>query len=128
MLATSVLALLLPLFAFASPLVYRFGNPSDSGPPTPVSAQEISANFVQPAYFSQIAYCLSDVIQAWDCDSSCQAKLHIDDFTLLTVGGGVSSLLNEGLVDLADNTYCKMERMSHSVGVWASIGVFDPSP
>jgi hypothetical protein len=54
--------------------------------------------------------------------------LHIDDFTLLTVGGGVSSLLNEGLVDLADTNYCKMERKSHTVGVWASIGVFDPPP
>ncbi|KAI0248779.1 alpha/beta-hydrolase [Lactifluus subvellereus] len=87
MLPTPVLVLLLPLLGFASPLVDRWGKPSSTGTPTPVSAQDISANFMLSAYFSPIAYCSSDVIQAWNCGPSCQAKLYIDNFTPPTIGG-----------------------------------------
>ncbi|KAI9433464.1 alpha/beta-hydrolase [Lactarius indigo] len=85
MLASVVLALLLPSATSAAPLGLekRSGNDQDM---IPVSAQEISSKLVRPARFAQIAYCPSDLLQTWECGNSCQAA-GLGGFTPLTVGG-----------------------------------------
>lgn len=78
----------LPLLSSAIPLVGRSDGPVSTDTPTPVSAQDIAENFVRPAHFSQLAYCSSNLVKAWNCGQSCQA-MQMGGFNPLTVGGTI---------------------------------------
>ena len=95
MLSLVSFASLLPLFASAAPLVGRSDGSVSTASPTPVSAQDITDNFVRPAHFSGLAYCSSDLINAWNCGPSCQA-LQMGSFTPLSAGGGAFPVYMSG--------------------------------
>jgi len=119
------LVFLAPLLSLLSSAVHLVGCSDGDGPvstatPTPVSAQDIAEKFVRPAHFSQLAYCPSDLVKAWNCGQSCQA-MQMGGFNLLTAGGGtIPSYLLGGVVVscglISDNVRYKMARLSPIVG------------